>query len=176
MKQPIIYLLLALSFVLPLACGGSDTEQSKAARIKQELGLPEWAFGPLRTAPMQIGDVTAEVELAFGQEEQSQGLMFRKTMPENHGMLFVYAKSQFLSFWMKNTLLPLSIAFIREDGTIDVIRDMKPLDTNPRYNSKHKCAFALEMNQGWFERNKIKPGDKAIIPQKVVDYLNKQQQ
>lgn len=144
---------------------------SPADEIKKELGLPSWALPPLRTATLRIGDVTAKVELAFTAEEQAQGLMYRSWMADEHGMLFVYREPEFLSFWMKNTRIPLSIAFIRPDGTIDVIREMRPLDTTLRYYSKHKCQFALEMNQGWFSRHNIRPGDRVQLPPEVEKFL-----
>ncbi len=163
---------------ISLACAnGCDSGQQAAKpvsstdKIKKELGLPSWALPPLRTATLRIGDVTAKVELAFTAEEQAQGLMYRSWMPEDHGMLFVYREPEFLSFWMKNTSIPLSIAFIRPDGTIDVIREMKPLDTSLRYYSRHKCQFALEMNQSWFSRHKVQPGDRVELPEEVIEFL-----
>jgi hypothetical protein len=133
--------------------------------------LPQWALPPLRTATIRIGSVTAEVELAFTPQEQAQGLMYRTHMHEDHGMLFVYRKPEFLAFWMENTRIPLSIAFIKPDGTIDVIRDMEPLNTTPRYRSKHQCQFALEANQGWFSRHGVQVGDRVEMPPEVRQYL-----
>lgn len=89
------------------------------------------------------------------------GLAFRRELPANHGMLFAYAKDQILGFWMKDTYLPLSIAFIDSDGRILEIHDMVPLDTSLRYISRVKGRYALEVNQGWFAENGIKTGDKV---------------
>jgi hypothetical protein len=97
--------------------------------------------------------------------------MYRTHIDEDHGMLFVYRKPEFLAFWMKNTRIPLSIAFIKPDGTIDVIRDMEPLNTTPRYRSKHQCQFALEANQGWFSRHGVQVGDRVEMPPEVRQYL-----
>lgn len=174
MRRALISLLLSLSLAQASGCdGGRDARQSSSSedRIKKEIGLPEWALPPLRTAIVRIRSVTAEVELAFTPQEQAQGLMYRTYMDEDHGMLFVYRKSEFLAFWMKNTRLPLSIAFIKTDGTIDVIRDMEPFNTTDRYRSKYRCQFALEMNRGWFSRHGIRPGDPVEMPSEVKKYL-----
>ncbi len=170
MYRSAISILVFLGLFQVSGCS-AQSDGSSEDEIKKELGIPEWALPPLRTATIQIKDVTAEVELAFTTEEVTQGLMYRNSMEDDHGMLFVYRQPQFLSFWMKNTNLPLSIAFIRVDGTIDIIRDMKPLDTGPRYRSRYRCQFALEMNQGWFEKHDIQAGDEVILPQEVKAYL-----
>ncbi|MGQ3685617.1 MAG: DUF192 domain-containing protein [Candidatus Loosdrechtia sp.] len=113
-----------------------------------------------------------EVELAITPEELASGLMYRDKLEDNKGMLFVFPKERFLSFWMKNTPLPLSIAFVKSDGRIVQIESMKPysLDT---HLSKEKVMYALEMKDGWFTINKVKEGDIAKIPvipiQKGID-------
>ena len=173
MIRTVISLLVVSGLAVAVGCGNRDAgpPPSPADQVRNDLGLPDWALAPLRTAAIRIGDVTAEVELAFGPKEQEQGLMYRTSMEEDHGMLFVYKEPDFLTFWMKNTRLPLSIAFIKTDGTIDVIRDMKPLDTSVRYHSKHQCQFALEMNQGWFSRNGVGPGQLVELPDEVRGFL-----
>ena len=91
------------------------------------------------------------------------GLMFRKRLAENQGMLFVFEEDSRLSFWMKDTELPLSIAFIASDGTIREIRDMKPLSLNSVQSSRN-ARYALEVNQGWFSNRGIAAGDKVQLP------------
>ncbi len=176
MNKVSISLWLCIALLPAAGCGKS--QPGEPSRVpdddaKARLGIPAYALGPLRTGTLRIGDVTAEIELAFGESEQTQGLMYRTVMEENHGMLFVYREPAFLSFWMMNTRLPLSIAFIKSDGTIDVIRDMKPLDTSVRYRSRYRCQFALEMNLGWFDRNGIQSGDRVELPEEVENYLKK---
>jgi hypothetical protein len=174
MNRVSVSLWLCIALLPAAGCGNSQPDEPSQVpekEVKARLGIPPYALGPLHTATLRIGNVTAEVELAFGESEQTQGLMYRTAMEENHGMLFVYREPEFLSFWMMNTRLPLSIAFIKPDGTIDVIRDMKALDTSVRYRSRHRCQFALEMNQGWFDRNGIKPGDRVELPEEVKNYL-----
>jgi hypothetical protein len=80
-------------------------------------------------------------------------------------MLFVYPDERVLSFWMKNTLIPLSIAFIASDGRIVDLQDMKPLDDDPpHYVSAEPARYALEVNKGYFEKHGIKVGDRADLP------------
>jgi uncharacterized membrane protein (UPF0127 family) len=106
--------------------------------------------------------VVATVEVARTQDEIVRGLMGRVSLPRNHGMYFAYDDSAERDFWMDNTRIPLSIAFIRADGTIAVIKDMQPFDT--RYTSSdEKVKDALEMSQGWFAENDIRVGDRAEL-------------
>ncbi len=137
--------------------------------------MPEWALGPLPTFQMEIAGTPVEIEVATSPTEQQQGLMYRSSMPENHGMLFVYDEPRYMSFWMKNTKIPLSIAYIREDGTISNIEKMKPhtssFEPTERYISRNPCLFALEMNQGWFEKHGIKAGDKIRFPIEEIEKI-----
>ena len=108
-----------------------------------------------------------KVKLAITPAQQRQGLMNVQGMgptklPENEGMLFIYRREEILSFWMKNTTLPLSIAFLDKDGTITEIRDMEPMRMDSVRSAK-PAMYALEVNQGWFTKNKIKVGDKAKL-------------
>jgi len=91
------------------------------------------------------------------------GLMFRKEMPQHEGMLFVFDQPSVQCFWMRNTLLPLTAAFIADDGTIVNLADMKPL-TEDSHCSAKPVRFVLEMNQGWFAKKGIKPGAKFSGP------------
>lgn len=116
-----------------------------------------------------LGANKLEVECVADDESRSRGLMFRKEMPEEHGMLFIFQSEHRLSFWMKNTYLPLSIAFMDKEQVILNTRDMKPLDEGPRYTSRGKALYALEVNQGWFDRHGVKTGDKAEFLWSTVD-------
>ena len=111
------------------------------------------------------GQVVAVVkaEVARTQEERAQGLMHRKKLPDGEGMFFVYERDEVLSFWMKNTLIPLSIAFIASDGRIIEIKDMRPGDLNS-VSSSRSVRYALEVPQGWFSRAGVQGGDvvKAV--------------
>jgi uncharacterized membrane protein (UPF0127 family) len=130
------------------------------------LGVSACTSQKLKTAALVIesesGAVKINVEIAKTDEERSQGLMFRKKLPDGEGMLFVFERDQQLSFWMKNTLIPLSIAFIASDGRITEIKDMQPLNENT-VKSSRSVRYALETPQGWFSRAGIQPGDRVNI-------------
>lgn len=99
------------------------------------------------------------VELAVTPQKRRRGLMGRKSMPYSAGMLFVYPEERRLKFWMKNTHIPLSIAFIDSEGVILQIEHLKPLDETGVYSQK-PARFALEVNRGWFRENLIGLGDR----------------
>jgi len=111
----------------------------------------------LPTVPLTAGMHVIQAEVARTPEQQMIGMMHRTTMGANEGMLFVYEQPHRLCFWMRNTLIPLSIAYIADDGRIVNIRDMMPLDET-RHCADQPVRFALEMNQGWFARRGLKPG------------------
>ncbi len=116
---------------------------------------------PQRLASTQLtaGFHLINAEVASTQEQRAIGLMNRPTMPANDGMLFVFERPGEQCFWMKNTLLPLSIAFLDEDGSIVNIADMKPQTLDSHCSAK-PVRFALEMNQGWFAKRALKPGTR----------------
>ncbi|MCL2210683.1 MAG: DUF192 domain-containing protein [Treponema sp.] len=107
-----------------------------------------------------IASVKAEV--ARTQAQRSEGLMFREKLSDGYGMIFIFETDQILSFWMKNTLIPLSIAFIAADGRIIDIKSMYPKDENT-VNSSRSCRYALEVPLGWFSRTGVKEGDIVKI-------------
>ncbi len=107
--------------------------------------------------------VPLHVEIADTEPLRMKGLMDRKEMGENRGMLFVFDREQILNFWMKNTHIPLSIAYISRIGMINEIRDMKPLDISVTYPSAMPALYALEVNRGWFARNNITKGCRIVL-------------
>jgi uncharacterized protein len=100
-----------------------------------------------------------QAEVAQTPDQRSTGLMFRQTMGPNEGMLFAFEQASAQCFWMKNTLLPLSIAFLADDGSVVNIEDMKPQSLDG-HCSKGSVRFALEMNVGWFAKRGIQAGSK----------------
>ena len=128
----------ALAFA---ACGAAALEKFQSTQIK-------------------VGNHTLKVEVATTDAQHQQGLMYREKLGPNDGMLFVFETPQYQSFWMKNTLVPLSGAFIAPDGTILNVEDMEPQTENPHI-SAGPALYALEMNKGWFASHSLKPGDKA---------------
>jgi uncharacterized membrane protein (UPF0127 family) len=106
--------------------------------------------------------VAIQVEIARTNEQRSQGLMHRTKLDDGKGMLFVFDRDDILSFWMRNTLIPLSIAFISSDGRIMEIRDMEPESLDP-VRSGRSVRYALEVPQGWFSRVNLAVGDRLLL-------------
>ncbi len=104
-----------------------------------------------------------DVQVAATPDQRQTGLMFRKDMPQHEGMIFVFEQPAQQCFWMKNTLLPLSAAFIADDGTIVNIEDMKPQTLDAHCSAK-PVRYVLEMNKGWFAKKGIKAGAKLKGP------------
>jgi uncharacterized membrane protein (UPF0127 family) len=122
---------------------------------------------PFKTTRLSIATaagktVPISVEIAETEEERRQGFMFREKLEDGKGMIFLFEKDQIMSFWMKNTLVPLSIAFILSDGRIAEIRDMEPRSL-ASVNSERSCRYALEAPQGWFSRAGIGVGDRLSV-------------
>lgn len=113
----------------------------------------------LPTTELTAGMYIIQAEVAKTLREQTIGLMHRQKMGVNEGMLFIYDSIQIRCFWMRNTLLPLTIAFIADDGSIVNIKDMQPRTENSHCSAR-PVRYALEMNQGWFDQRGLKPGFK----------------
>ena len=120
---------------------------------------------------LKINNSSLKVEVATTDFARQKGLQGRKALSDNEGMLFVFKKAGRLRFWMKNTKIPLSIAFIDTEGAISEIKHLNPEDETPVVSSKDS-KFALEVAQGWFLRNKITVGDStsctALLPMTKV--------
>ncbi|MBN1410419.1 MAG: DUF192 domain-containing protein [Spirochaetales bacterium] len=117
----------------------------------------------LPAVKIMIKGVEFSFEVARSREEQAKGLMFREEMGRHEGMLFLYTEYTHGPFWMKNTLLPLSIAFLDREGTVITLADMKP-KSERLIRSERPYLYALEVNQGVFGELGLKPGDKIKLP------------
>ena len=131
-------------------------------KILTMLALAAWGASPL--AEMPVMELTAgfhriEAEVAADAQNRQVGLMNRKAMPPQRGMLFVFTEKNTHCMWMRNTFIPLSVAFIDEEGVIINIEDMQP-QTEDNHCAKVPARYALEMNLGWFSQRGIKPGTK----------------
>jgi uncharacterized membrane protein (UPF0127 family) len=113
----------------------------------------------LKRIKLSAGMHQIDVQLAISPEQKQIGLMWRKEMPQHEGMLFIFDMPSKQCFWMKNTLLPLTAAFVADDGTIVNLVDMKP-QTLDSHCSEKPVRFVLEMNKGWFAKKGIKAGAK----------------
>jgi uncharacterized membrane protein (UPF0127 family) len=121
------------------------------------------AQGPLATMILRAGMFNIEAEIAASAQQRQIGLMHRREMPAHHGMLFVFDEASPQCFWMRNTRLALSIAFVADDGTVVNVADMRPLDETSHCSAK-PVRFALEMNQGWFAKHGLHAGSKLAGP------------
>jgi uncharacterized protein len=117
----------------------------------------------LKTVALKSGTVEVVAEVARTEIERNRGLMFRKSLAAGKGMIFDFETDQRVSFWMKNTTLPLSVAYLGSDGTIYQILDLTPLSEEPR-PSDRSVRYALEVPQGWFTQVGLKEGDRFDIP------------
>jgi uncharacterized protein len=114
-------------------------------------------FG-LKTAELKISNVPLKAEIADTPQASENGLMFRDSLPADQGMLFIFEQPRRASFWMRNTKIPLSIAYIDSAGKILEIKSMNPLDETVVPSSSDQIAYALEANQGWFAQHGISSG------------------
>lgn len=117
----------------------------------------------LQTVELRAGIHRIQAELAATERTRAAGLMFRQRLGPNEGMLFVFPSQDRQCFWMRNTMLALSIAFIDADGTVVNIEDMQP-QTDDGHCSARPVSFALEMQQGWFRSRGIGPGARIAGP------------
>jgi uncharacterized membrane protein (UPF0127 family) len=128
------------------------------------IAVASWAAAAadiaFRTSHVKVGPHPLKVELAVTEEQRERGLMFRKALGRDEGMVFVFDEPAYQSMWMKNTLIPLSVAFLDGEGRILNILDMQP-ETLDTHTSAGPARYAIEANVGWFERNKVKAGDKV---------------
>ncbi|MBU1043478.1 MAG: DUF192 domain-containing protein [Candidatus Omnitrophica bacterium] len=146
--------------------------KNKSTIIAGLIGLLVLILLNAQFKPVLIGGKIIFVEIADNLNERAQGLKGRKFLAENKGMLFCFEREVYPQFWMKDTLIPLDIAFISMDNKIVDIQHMLAFDDKLRYVPKTKVIYALEMNSGWFERNKVDIGDKLFCLNKSIKEKN----
>jgi uncharacterized protein len=140
-------LLISTTFLAPL---GHLMAQDQA-----QTGLPR--------TNLTAGFHQIEVQVASTPAQQSTGLMYRAEMPQHEGMLFIFPEAKQQCFWMKNTLIPLTAAFVADDGTVVNLEDMQPKTTQSHCSTK-PVRFVLEVNQGWFMKKGLKAGVRLVGP------------
>ena len=118
------------------------------------------ALEKFQSTQIKVGNHPLKVELALTEPQHMQGLMYREKLGPDDGMLFVFDSLEYQSMWMKNTLIPLSVAFLAPDGTILNVEDMEPQTLDP-HMSAGPAAYAIETNKGWFASHGLKAVDKA---------------
>ena len=127
-------------------------------------------------ASLLLGKKKIHAYVADDDHKRTQGLMFIESLPKDTGMIFVFETSRYLNFWMKDTLIPLSIGFFDEKGVLIDVQEM-PVNESliakvaPSYSSKGESVFALEMEKGWFAKHKIKPGTRLKLVSNVKSRL-----
>jgi len=154
-------LCLLIVFTFGMCCQSPEKIEPEQSKSKKNRGNKQATSSNNNLISIKVDSILVRIELAQTPNEQEQGLMFREHLPENQGMLFVYPYPQILSFWMRNTFIPLDIAFIDHKGLIVSIQQMEPLVEEKSYVSPVPAQYALEMNQGWFERNNVHVGDQV---------------
>lgn len=146
------------------APGSTGATTAAVAAVTNRPGptVPAWpptkAQPKLRTMKLYVGPKVITAEIAINPVEVGTGMMFRTSMAEDEGMLFLLRYPQRASFYMKNTTVPLTAAYIDPDGVIQELVDLHPLVETPVEAKSDNILFVLEMNQGWFKRNNITPG------------------
>ena len=145
-------LAMLLGSTLLAACGGNSIAPA----------VTSW---PSRTVTVQGGatSTTLTVELATTEREREQGLMFRQSLPDSEGMLFLFPSDSTTGFWMANTYVPLTIAYLGADGTVLELRDGKALDQTI-LTPRAPYRDVLEVAQGWFDRHGLGVGAKVVLP------------
>jgi len=154
MKNRLHFSLLIFCFFFLISCEILETKSNEKIKIT-------------------VGGVAVRAEIAATPEERARGLMYRTKLPENEGMLFIYAKAERLTFWMKNTLIPLDIGFFDSEGYLINIYTMEPepgvqQENLKTYSSSENAKYALEMNKGWFKKNNIRKFQKLNLPAKIT--------
>jgi len=154
--RPALALLLPLLLALAAGCGGGVDKGGDDGDATLSTATITLIDGAGKRAELSV-------ELAVTPAEHIRGLMFREAMQEERGMLFVFGRETKTGFWMKDTKIPLSIAFIASDGLILETQDMEPL-SEELHTPARAYRYALEVNQGWFERHGLGLGDRVEIP------------
>jgi uncharacterized membrane protein (UPF0127 family) len=146
----LVALLLAASLSAALA----------ACADKKPAAVTDSPNPKLATIPVKVGQAQLVAEVAATETERERGLMFRTSLADGTGMLFVFDKDQQLAFWMKNTKIPLSLAYIASDGTIRQIVDLEP-ESLASVQAERSVRYALEVPRGWFGRAGVRVGDRV---------------
>ncbi len=144
-RRRFLPLFALAAFALLAACGNAEKKPVEFKSVADRF-------------PIKVGGQVVQMQVAILPAEEQQGLMYRKTMGPDEGMIFLYDRPQQMSFWMRNTEIPLDIGFFDPDGKLKEVYPMYPHDERPM-QSLGVRQFALEMNQGWYRQHGLKPGD-----------------
>lgn len=142
-----------------LLLGGCNKQDSAAVQP----GPPAAAQSAAAWFPLGLGEKAIQVQLALTPAEQAQGLMGRKALETDHGMLFVFERGRRQSFWMANTPLPLDIGYFDNEGVLREVYPLYPFDRTAVPSQRSDIRYALEMAQGWFAQNNVRPGARINL-------------
>lgn len=161
-----LFIYIALLAFLAAGCGGeTSSTDSKPADTGAQTTVAASQLKPMTIDASGGEQVKVRIEVADDEAEREKGLMDRTSLGKNRGMLFVFPDEEVRSFWMRNTLIPLSIAYIDSEKRIIDLQDMKALDDQPpHYTSAKPAQYALEVNKGFFDEHGVKVGDKVELP------------
>jgi uncharacterized membrane protein (UPF0127 family) len=152
-----LLILAGLSLLAVMSCNGKEPTR-KPVQPGQEEGR----------VTLTMGGKEVTLEVASTNDKRLLGLMRRTALQPDHGMIFIYPEPHPLRFWMKDTWIPLSIAFVKEDGTIINIDEMRPGVTETPYMVEGKCRFAIEMTTDWFKAHGIQAGDRIALTPEIL--------
>jgi uncharacterized membrane protein (UPF0127 family) len=144
-RRRFLPLFAVATFALLAACGNTEKKPVEPKSVEDRF-------------PIKVGDQTVQMQVAILPAETQKGLMYRKALGADEGMIFLFDRPQQMSFWMRNCEIPLDIGYFDPDGKLKEVYPMYPHDERP-VESLGVRRFALEMNQGWYRKNGLKPGD-----------------
>jgi len=150
-RRRFLPLIAAAAFVLLAGCGNDAKKEASGPKSFEE------------RFPIKVGAQVVRMQVAILLSESEKGLMFRQALAADEGMIFIYDEPQQMSFWMRNTELPLDIGFFDASGELREIYPMYPHDERPVTSRDHHLQFALEMNQSWYRQSGTKPGAKLDL-------------
>ena len=152
-RRRFLSLLPLAAFALLTACGNQERKPAAAPKSIED------------RFTLRLGDRAVQAQVALLPAETQQGLMYRQTMGAEEGMIFLFERPQQMSFWMRNTPTPLDIGFFTPDGVLGEVHAMYPFDETPVRSAGADYTLALEVNQGWFAKQGLKPGAKVNLLQ-----------
>ncbi len=157
MSSRSIVLVWSLTLIITSMSVGCDKSAEGASTNSEPATVDEWL-------PLQLDGKAIQIQIAYKQHELSKGLMYRASMGEHQGMLFFYGPPKQMSFFMRNTKIPLDIGYFTSDGVLREIYPMYPMDERSVRSRRSDILIALEMNQGWYAKNGVKPGATFDLP------------
>ena len=152
-------LVATLCLLAATGCGRSDNPDASAAgNASAATNAPTETY-----FPVGLGGHTLQLQLALTDSESARGLMFRDSLPEDHGMVFLFDTPGPQAFWMQNTRIPLDLAYFDASGRLLEVRKLFPHDTSRVRSASARVALAVETNRGWFRRHNVTPGARIDL-------------